>query len=244
MGGGGEINKMALVEEIRSAYSKIKDKERAVNSKRYLKSNYNFYGLRVPDMRKVMKEYQNLNFHEALKLFDELWDSENHEEMNSALYLLEGYVKKYPLEIWKFLMQRINKATSWDLVDEMSTKILGEILVKNINLINEIKEMSLSKNHWIRRISIVSTLPLIRKNKLELTWRLAENLVYDEDIYVQKGVGWMLREAGKKDRLTLRNFILSYLDMKSYAFSYSTEKMIELRKIRKEKLKEHEEKER
>jgi len=244
LGGGGEINKMALVEEIRSAYSKIKDKERAVNSKRYLKSNYNFYGLRVPDMRKVMKEYQNLNFHEALKLFDELWDSENHEEMNSALYLLEGYVKKYPLEIWKFLMQRINKATSWDLVDEMSTKILGEILVKNINLINEIKEMSLSKNHWIRRISIVSTLPLIRKNKLELTWRLAENLVYDEDIYVQKGVGWMLREAGKKDRLTLRNFILSYLDMKSYAFSYSTEKMIELRKIRKEKLKEHEEKER
>ena len=70
----------------------------------------------------------------------------------------------------------------------------------------EIKEMSESKNPWIRRISIVSTYPLIKENKNELTLRLAENLVYDNNIYVQKGAGWMLREIGKKIALLSVNF--------------------------------------
>jgi len=66
---------------------------------------------------------------------------------------------------------------------------------------------------------------------------MSEYLIYDEDVYVQKGVGWMLREAGKKDRIGIRNFILNHLDMKSHTFSYATEKMLELREIKKEKIK-------
>ena len=51
----------------------------------------------------------------------------------------------------------------------------------------------------------------------------------------------MLREAGKKDRMNVREFILTHIDMKPTAFSYATEKMKELREIRKEKLKEKKE---
>jgi 3-methyladenine DNA glycosylase AlkD len=86
-------------------------------------------------------------------------------------------------------------------------------------------------------LAIESTYKLIKKNKIELTLRLAEKLIYDENPYVQKGAGWMLREAGKKNRVMTRDFILMHIDMKPVAFSYATEKMKELRKIRKEKLK-------
>ncbi len=98
--------------------------------------------------------------------------------------------------------------------------------------------MSGNKNPWIRRTSIVSTYPLIKNNKIELTLRLAEKLVYDIDIYVQKGAGWMLREVGKKNRIALREFLLMHLDMKPFAFSYATEKMKEMREIRKKWLEE------
>jgi 3-methyladenine DNA glycosylase AlkD len=216
----------------------LKDEERAVNSKRYLKSSYAFYGLKVPEMRKICKDYKNLDFYSALNLFDELWNSGNHEEMNCALFLLSHYSEKYPIEAWKFLLERIDKAKSWDLTDELSSHILGKILEKRIDLMGDIKKLSESRNPWFRRISIVSTLPLIKKNKIELTLRLAEKLVYDNDIYVQKGAGWMLREAGKKNRLAIREFILMHLDMKPTAFSYATEKMTELRSIKKEKMKE------
>ncbi len=229
---------MPELEQIRAKLFSLQDKERAEHSRKYLKSEYSFYGLTVPDMRKIMKEYQKMEFYSALNLIEELWGSGNHEEMNCALYLLGSYVKKYPTEVWKFLSDKISLATSWDLVDELSTHILGVVLAERIELMSEIKKMSEAKSPWIRRISIVSTYPLIKKNKIELTLRLAEKLVYDEDMYVQKGAGWMLREVGKKNRLSLREFLLVRLDMKPHAFSYATEKMAELRKIRKEKLKE------
>jgi 3-methyladenine DNA glycosylase AlkD len=233
---------MPELEQIRAKLFYLADKERAENSKRYLKSDYEFYGLKVPEMRKIMKEYKNLDFYSALNLFDELWNSRNHEEMNCALYLLSHYVDKHPIEIWKFLLERLDKAKSWDHIDDLSTHILGKILAERIDLMSEIKKLGESRNPWLRRTSIVSTYPLIKKNKIELTLRLAEKLAYDEDVYVQKGTGWMLREAGKKNRFAVREFILMHIDMKPSAFSYATEKMIELRKIKKEFLKKQKEK--
>jgi 3-methyladenine DNA glycosylase AlkD len=226
------------IERIRQELTRLGNKERAENSKRYLISPYLFYGVTVPEMRRITKEYKNMEFHSALNLFDELWNSGNHEEMCFALFLLGNYIEKQPGYIWKFLLERIEKAKTWDHVDELSSHILGKILAEDMRLMNEIKPLSESRNPWLRRISIVSTYPLIRKNKIELTLRLAERLVYDKDIYVQKGAGWMLREVGKKNRLALREFIIIHMVMKPVAFSYATEKMPELRIIKKEKLAE------
>jgi len=229
------------IQEIREQLKKLENRERAEHSKRYLKSPYEFYGIRVPEIRKIAKSYKNMEFQSALNLFEELWNSGNHEEMSFALYLLENYVKKHSEYVWKFLLNRIEKAKTWDHVDELSAHILGVILAEDIRIMSDIKQLSENRNPWIRRISIVSTYPLIKKNKIELTLRLAEKLIYDKDIYVQKGAGWMLREAGKKNGLALREFIIIHIDMKPVAFSYATEKMTELRKIRKEKIKKEKE---
>jgi 3-methyladenine DNA glycosylase AlkD len=234
---------MEEINNIRQELTRLGNKERAEHSKRYLKSPYRFYGVRIPEIRNLVKNYVKLEFHSALNLFDELWNSGNHEEMCFALFLLGSYVGKQPEYIWRFLLERIEKARTWDHVDELSSHILGVILAEDMRLMNEIKPLSESRNPWLRRISIVSTYPLIKKNKIELTLRLAEGLVYDKDIYVQKGAGWMLREVGKKNRLSLREFVIVHMDMKPIAFSYATEKMKELREIKKEgKKKEKEEK--
>jgi 3-methyladenine DNA glycosylase AlkD len=229
------------IEKIRQELTKLGNKKRAENSKRYLKSPYEFYGITIPELRRVAKDYKNLEFHSALNLFEELWDSGNHEEMCFALFLLGNYVGKQPEYIWRFLLERIEKAKTWDHVDELSSHILGKILAEDMRLMNEIKPLSESRNPWLRRISIVSTYPLIKKNKIELTLRLAEKLVYDKDIYVQKGAGWMLREVGKKNRLALREFLIIHMAMKPIAFSYATEKMKEIRVIKKERAKKEKE---
>src|SRR4030067_365976 len=172
------------IEDIRKRLIELGDNERAVNSKRYLKSPYNFYGNKVPDVRPISKELKNLDFYSALNLIDELWNSGNHEEMMLGLYTLSFYAKKHQSEVWEFMMKRLEKAKTWDLTDEMSGHVLGPILAENINLMSEIKKLSESRNSWLRRISIISSGNLIRKNKIEPTLRLAEKLVYDEDIYV------------------------------------------------------------
>ena len=227
------------IEQIRQELSKLGNREKAEFNKKYLKSPYAFYGIKVPEIRNVAKKYKDTEFHSALNLFDELWNSGNHEEMSFALYLLGHYVKKYPEYIWKFVLARIEKAKTWDHVDELSAHILGVVLAGDMRIMNEIKPLSESRNSWLRRISIVSTYPLIKKNKIELTLRLAEKLAYDNDIYVQKGTGWMLREVGKKNRLALREFIIIHMNMKPNVFSYATEKMKELRIIKKENKKKN-----
>lgn len=223
-----------LIIQLREQLAKEGNSKLAENYKKYLKSPYAFYGIRVPRLRQIAKEYKNLDFYSALNLFDELWQSNNHEEMSLALFLLSFYTNKHGNEIWKFLLERAERAKSWDHIDELSAHTLGKILASNLSLMPEIKKMAESKNLWIRRTSIVSTCHLIKQNKLELTFLLVEKLVYDEDIYVQKAAGWMLREAGKRNRLVVRDFILRHLKMKNFAFSYATEKMKELRQIRKE----------
>lgn len=225
---------MTQIEQIRAELSSLANPTVAGNYKRYLKSDYSFYGIRVPQLRKIAKNYKNLSIYDAFNLFEELWTSGNHEEMNLGIFILQNYRKKFNLEMWQFLMKRIEKAKSWDHIDILCSGILGYILADNINLTSEVKKLAESKNPWMRRASIIMTLPLIKKNKIQLTLLLAEKLVYDDNIYVQKGTGWMLREAGKKFPKDVREFIMMHLNMKPYAFSYVIEKMKDLRIKRKE----------
>jgi 3-methyladenine DNA glycosylase AlkD len=230
------------IERIHEELLKLGNKERAENEKRYLKSPYFFYGVRVPELRRIIKNYKDIDFPSAVDLFHKLWNSGNHEEMSFALFLLSKFEKKNPSETWKLIIENIDKAKTWDHIDELSAHILGEILNDNYGYAKDVKEFSESSNPWLRRASIVSTCFLIKNNKIDLTLRLAEKLVYDKDIYVQKGAGWMLREVGKKNRLSLREFLMMHLDMKAMAFSYATEKMKEMREIRKEYIKKQNDK--
>ncbi len=225
------------IEEIREQLKSISKPEKAEFIKRYLKSPYSFYGICTPDSRNLAKGYRNRNMYEVYNLFDELWNSGNHEEMSLAIHIIQQYRKNFNIETWKFLKSRLNKAVTWDHIDYLATDIFAEILKDNIYLMSEIKELANSRNPWERRLAIESTYKLIKQKKIELTLRLAEKMVYDSNEYVQKGTGWMLREAGKRDRISVREFILSHLDMKPVAFSYATEKMTELRKIRKQEKK-------
>jgi 3-methyladenine DNA glycosylase AlkD len=225
--------------EIRKQLLKLIDPARAKQSKSYLKSDYSFYGITVPKLRQIAKQFKDLGVYETYNLFDELWNSQNHEEMSLALYLLQNKKKNFSLETWDFLFKnnRLEKAKSWDHIDEISSHLTGEIFLNNPNLQPEIKNLSQSKNPWMRRLSIVSQYPSIKKGKIQLTLLLAEKLVYDEDIYVQKGAGWMVREAGKKNRIQVQEFIRINKNMKAAAFSYATEKMLDLRKKLKEEIK-------
>lgn len=224
---------MAELEQIRAELFSLKNPELAANYKRYLKSPYEFYGLRVPQIRKIAKKYNHLSIYDTFNLFDELWNSGNHEEMCMALFLLTNHKKKFNLEFWDFLTneKRISKFKTWDHVDEACGHTLGVILANNPHLNSEIKKMAESRNPWIRRISIVSQGPSIKKGKLQLTFLLAEKLAYDEDIYVQKGTGWMLRECGKKNLSQVQEFLKIHRAMKPACLSYATEKMPAFRNL-------------
>jgi 3-methyladenine DNA glycosylase AlkD len=230
---------MAELNQIRAELHSLRNPIKAELVKKYLKSPYDFYGITVPQLRKIAKNYGDMSIYDTFNLFDELWNSNNHEEMSLALFLLTNHKKKFNLEFWDFLTnsKRLEKFKTWDHVDEACAHTFGEILAANAHLNTQIKEFSNSRNPWIRRISIVSQYPSIKKGKIQLTILLAEKLCYDDDVYVQKATGWMLREAGKKNPSQLKEFLNVHKAMKPVCLSYATEKMPEFKKLLKEKLK-------
>jgi 3-methyladenine DNA glycosylase AlkD len=181
-----------------------------------------FLGIKVPVLRNISKRY-NLN----LKEIEILLNSKIHEERLVALFIL---IRKYLVssdkkrkEIFNFYIDNSEKINNWDLVDLSAPNIVGDYLLDK----NKIKlyELSKSKNVWKRRISIVSTISFIRKNNFLDTIRISEILLKDEHPLIHKGVGWMLREVGKRNLSLLKAFLKkNYKKMPRVMLRYSIEK--------------------
>jgi 3-methyladenine DNA glycosylase AlkD len=87
-----------------------------------------------------------------------------------------------------------------------------------------LKKLAVSKVLWERRIAIVSTQYLIRKNQHADTLLLCKMLLKDSEDLMHKAVGWMLREVGKRDRAALVEFLDRYcLEMPRTALRYAIE---------------------
>lgn len=167
-----------------------------------------FLGITVPDSRKMAKEFRDLSLAEIKKLLE----SKIHEERVIALLILvDQFEKATPEkknEVYDFYLAHTAWINNWDLVDLTAHKIVGEyLLTKNTKILTDLVH---SKNLWEKRIGIVATLAFIRKGKLSETFRLSKILMNDSHDLIHKAVGWMLREAGKRDEVPLEVFLEEY----------------------------------
>jgi 3-methyladenine DNA glycosylase AlkD len=167
-----------------------------------------FLGLRVPDLRRFVREYSELDDSHALEMLESPW----HEERLLALLLL---VHKYSrgdrpaqAKLHRAYLANTRYINNWDLVDASAQYIVGAHLdVGNIGLL---ERLARSKNMWERRIAIVSTFHFIRKGEFRPTLKIAALLVDDSHDLIHKAVGWMLREVGKRDRSAEDAFLSKY----------------------------------
>lgn len=169
--------------------------------------NDKFLGVTVPKQRTVVKKYQSLASLDDIK---ELLASPWHEERLTALFLLVWQFKKTSDKKTHVDFYLANKTgvNNWDLVDSSAYHILGTwLLDKDRRLLYE---MAKSPDIWERRIAIVATMAFIRAGQTTDTFKIAEVLLNDKEDLIQKAVGWLLREAGKKDNAELKKFLDKY----------------------------------
>jgi len=214
---------------------KLSNKQFAEDIKKYIKSPYEFYGIRVPELRTLAKRlHEEHDIDDFYRVFNRLWKSGYHEEMSLAIYTLQLYRDEFSMNTWKFLKTKLKDMKTWDQIDTVGTNIVGNILIKFPRLEKEIIKLSKSKNMWMRRLAIVSTLPLIKKGDIKLTMKFAEEYVHDKEDYIQKATGWMLREAAKQKPEMVKKFVLKHIHMPAICFSYATERDLkDLRKVRR-----------
>lgn len=164
-----------------------------------------FIGVKVPEIRLVARQGRDLALEDTLTLLS----SPVHEERLLALVILAG---KYEAGdalaragIVKAYLRQTRDINNWDLVDLSCYKIVGDWLRDRDRAL--LFKLARSGNMWERRIAIVSTLAFIRQKDLADTFRIADVLMDDPQDLLHKAVGWMLREAGKRDHTALVEFL-------------------------------------
>lgn len=164
-----------------------------------------FIGLTVPAMRVVAREHRGLGITDIARLLR----SRIHEERLIALLLLvERYARGDEAEkkrSFDFYLANADRADNWDLVDLSAPNIVGTHLLGRQRSL--LRTLARSKNLWRRRIAIVATFALIRAGEIDDTFAIAAMLTKDRHDLIHKAVGWMLREAGKRDKAALMRWL-------------------------------------
>ena len=182
-----------------------------------------FLGVIVPNTRKVAKNHKDSPY----IVIEMLLESEWHECRLCALLMLIEKYKKEPDQVVQFYLTHTKGINNWDLVDLSAPYILGDFLKDKTDR-NVLYDLAGSSVMWERRIAVVSTLMLIRHGQFDDTIRLAEALIDSKHDLMQKSIGWMLREVGKRDKGLLVQFIEKHKhEMPRTMLRYAIEKFPE-----------------
>ena len=189
-----------------------------------------FLGIKVPVTRSIVKRcWQGTSFQEL----EACIASEYHELRLAALLALVqifAHAKKDPAlqrRCIDFYLSHTDRINNWDLVDLSCYPLLGEwLLDKDRTLLYDFARNG--KTIWEQRIGIVSTMTFVRHGQLDDTFAIADILLHHPHDLIQKAVGWLLREAGKRDKAALTAFLESrFRSMPRTALRYAIERFPE-----------------
>ncbi len=207
-----------MVEEIQTALRKLATPEKAVNSARFFKSGPGqygegdkFLGVTVPEQRKVAKKYfRPIFFKDMKRLLQSHW----HEERLTALLMMVMKFQKgndvTKRAVFDLYMKETEYVNNWDLVDSSAPYIVGPWLENNPYKMKVLIKLAHSELLWERRIAMLATFYYINKcQRADEALEICDILLHDSHDLIQKAVGWMLREIGKR---VDEDILLLYLD--------------------------------
>ena len=177
-----------------------------------------FLGVTVPNIRIVARCRLDI----SMETMTELMASEWHEMRMCGLMVIVENCKMMSKSSWRknhsederealrkkyfdFYLKHTDRINNWDLVDLTAPTVIGEYLIdKSHDILYKLAD---SKLLWEQRTAVVSTFAFIRNNDFADIYTIAEHLLNHPHDLMQKAIGWMLREAGKRDADLLRAFL-------------------------------------
>lgn len=242
------VSKVVKIQEDIRQYKDFKPE----SMKRYFKvgkgdyaEHDKFWGVSNPSIRKVAKQYVDAD-EVILDDIQALLLSEYNEERALALVMLVNILEKLQKEeksvtadeltsnlnkqqeVFQFYLRNTKYINNWNLVDMSSYQVVGAYLLKQSVEKQEEILFTLAKSNdlWERRISIVSTMAFIRQEQFHLTIAISKMLLTDDHDLIHKATGWMLRETGKRNATTLKNFLDEHaVHMPKVMLRYSIERI-------------------
>lgn len=222
----------SIVSEIRRELADNADEKTRDGGKNYFKEEIRLYGVKTAAVSKIAKErfkaIKDKEKNDIFALCEELWSSGYMEESFIAANWAYFLRKRYEPSDFSVFERWVEKYVSnWASCDTLCNHAVGEYVERYPQYVKELKRWAKSKNRWMRRASAVSLiLPARRGMFLKDIFEIADILLLDRDDLVQKGCGWMLKEASKAHQKEVFDYIMANKkEMPRTALRYAIEKM-------------------
>jgi len=198
------MNPSHLADLITDELRAVARPERAEQEKRYLKSDLEFLGASVWDIRRMLQAYvrgaRPLDHDELTALVEALWAEPVHERRMAAVALLELHAKLLGPADLPLIERLLRESLTWALVDGLAADVVGGILAGLPAAVTPVLDRwAADPDFWIRRSSLLAELLPLRKGAdLAPFLRRADAMLDEKEFFIRKAIGWVLREVGKR----------------------------------------------
>lgn len=200
---------------------------------RYFKEKIKPIGVRSAVVGEITQKYflllkKEWKYEDFVKLGEKLLSGGWFEEIGIAFSFMERLNDQFTEDSFYLFENWLNKYVSnWANCDHISNHLIGDAVEKYPKYISNLMKWTKSKNRWVRRSSAVSLIISARRGLfLKEVFKIAEKLMQDEDEMVQKGVGWLLKEASRKHEEEVVKFLMKWKNKTSrLVLRYATEKV-------------------
>lgn len=198
--------------EVKTALAPLANEGNATFMKAYMRDQYEFYGIQSGPRRHALKALfskQYLpNLDELADIVDELWSLPQREYQLVAVDLLIKQKKTLPESFLQHVERWITTKSWWDTVDMLATHIVASLFQRFPDEASSvISQWRKSDNIWLRRTAILYQLKFKQNTDIDLLFAIIVENQTDKEFFIQKAIGWSLREYSKANSEAVIDFI-------------------------------------
>ncbi|MFI5504619.1 DNA alkylation repair enzyme [Corynebacterium kutscheri] len=197
--------KLASIEKV---LRPLANEANAAQMKAYLRNRYDFLGIKTPDRRKAVKElfrqWKNEPF--DVNYVEASWQMPQREFHSVAIDYIRARKDLTTTHI-PWLGSLVTRNSWWDSVDALA-KPIGEIATKE-----QMLKWSQEENIWLRRVSIIHQLGFKQKTNTELLQAIITQNLDTKEFFINKAIGWALRDYARTNPQWVINFVEKYSDV-------------------------------
>jgi len=195
----------ALVQQLDAQLRAQADPARAVNEKRYLKSDMTHYGVRVPEMHRISRKAgRGLDRAALIDTAVQLWDQPRKpvfERRFLAADLLAARTDLLDANDADLCERMLRQSHTWALVDLIAPRVVGPLVDRDPAAWRErLDKWRDDPDFWLRRASLLALSVPLRRGDGDFEWfgEYADALLEDKEFFVRKAIGWVLRDTARR----------------------------------------------
>ena len=199
-------------EKIFSEMKQIWVKDNVIPMEKYMRNKFRFLGIKTPERRKLAKKlfkYIDKNTEIDWDFVFKCWENDFREMQYLALDYIKILQKTLlPKDITNLKKLIVSKSW-WDTIDNIDL-IIGQMALEFEEIDEILLEWSISENIWLRRIAIDHQLLRKENTKTEVLEKILTNNFWSDEFFINKAIGWALRDFSKTNPVWVKNFLEKY----------------------------------